>query len=66
MAWTQADLDALEAAIADGRGAKQISFQDQTVQFGSVSEMLALRATMKREVDTTATNYRLAVTRKGT
>lgn len=66
MAWIQADLDALEEAIADGRGAKQISFQDQTVQFNTIAEMLNLRATMKREVDSAATNYRLAVTRKGT
>ena len=47
MAWTQTDIDALERAIADGRGARSISFADQSVTFGSVSEMLELLAAMK-------------------
>jgi hypothetical protein len=47
MAWTQTDVDALERAIADGRGARSISFSDQTIVFGSIPEMLQLLATMK-------------------
>lgn len=68
MAFTQADLDALDKAIADGRGARAITFNDgQSVQFNSIAEMLSLRATMKREIDSTSSPaYRLAVTSKGT
>lgn len=67
MGWTQADIDALDKAIADGRGARQISFNDQTLQLNSIEEMLQLRAVMKREVDPSSSPaYRLAVTRKGT
>ena len=40
MAWTQADIDALKAAITAGRGAKSIAFGDQTITFHSVDEML--------------------------
>jgi hypothetical protein len=50
MAWTQADIDALERAIADGRGARAITFADQSVTFNSIAEMLALLATMKQAV----------------
>ena len=67
MAFVQADLDKLERAIADARGARQISFSDQMVIFNSLSEMKALRADMKREIDAaTRQTYRLAVTNKGT
>ncbi len=65
MAFTQADVDALDRAIADGRGARSITFSDQTVTFGSVADMLKLRSIMKREVDVAPT-YRLAATDKGT
>ena len=65
MAFTQADIDALDQAIADGRGARSITFADQTVSFESVDDMIKRRALMKREVDSTPT-YRLAATSKGT
>lgn len=65
MAFTQADLDKLDRAIADGRGARQISFADQTIVFHSVSDMLKLRSLIKRQVDTALT-HRLAVVSKGT
>jgi len=54
MAWTQADIDALERAIADGRGARSITFADQSVTFNSIAEMLALLATMKQAVTAAA------------
>lgn len=54
MAWTAADLTALESAIADGRGARTITFQDQSVTFGSVDEMLRLRAAMRQELNNAA------------
>ncbi len=67
MAFTSSDLTALDRAIADGRGARSITFNDQTVSFSSISEMLALRATMIREINADdVPAYRLAVTRKVT
>ncbi len=68
MAWTQADLDKLDEAIAAGRGAKQITFNDQTTVFHSIDEMRKLRAWLVRVLnqDAGGSNYRLAVIRKGT
>lgn len=54
MAWTQTDVDALERAIADGRGARSITFSDQSIVFNSISEMLQLLATMRTAVATAA------------
>lgn len=68
MAWTQTDLDKLDSAIADGRGARQISFGDQSVTFHDIDQMLKLRAEMRREIAVAANptrHYRLAATRKG-
>lgn len=68
MAWTQADIDALKRAIADGRGARSITFGDQSVTFNSPSEMLELLSVMQQDVNTTTnTNraYRVAATSKG-
>lgn len=66
MAWTQADIDALKRAIADGRGARSIAFGDQTVTFNSPSEMLELLAVMQQEVNaSTRQGYRVAATSKG-
>lgn len=65
VAFTQSDIDALDRAIADGRGARSITFSDQSVSFNSIAEMIKLRSMMKREVDSTPT-YRLAATDKGT
>lgn len=49
-AWTQADVDALKRAIADGRGARTISFDAQTVTFSSIPEMLNLLTVMQAAV----------------
>ena len=65
MAYTQADIDKLDRAIADARGAQTISFADQTISFRTVAEMKELRQLMTRQVNATRT-YRLAVTSKGT
>ena len=68
MAWTQADIDALKQAIADGRGARSIAFGDQSVSFNSPSDMLALLAVMQQDVQITAgtrQGYRVAATSKG-
>jgi hypothetical protein len=54
MAFTAADVTALERAIADGRGARSITFADQTIVFNSLSEMLQLLATMRSEITSVA------------
>jgi hypothetical protein len=68
MAWTQVDVDALERAIADGRGARSIQFADQAVTFSSIDEMLALLAIMRAAVAGaagTSQRTRYASTSKG-
>lgn len=66
MAWTQTDIDKLKTAIADGRGARQITFADQSVTFHSIQDMLQLLSTMQHEVNASSTpNHRLAATSKG-
>lgn len=67
MAWTQADIDALQAAIAAGRGARSITFSDQSVTFNSIDDMLKLLATMQQAVagETGASRSRFAATSKG-
>lgn len=50
MAWTQADVEALEQAIRERKGARSIAFSDQVVEFESTKDMLDLLALMKREV----------------
>jgi hypothetical protein len=42
--WTSAHLSALEAAIA--KGVRSVSYGDRRVEYGSIDEMLKLRATM--------------------
>ena len=54
MAWTQADIDALERAIAAGQGARSITFSDQSITFNSIAEMLQLLATMRQALATAA------------
>ncbi len=46
--WTQANLDALEAAIA--KGVKSVSYGDRRVDYNTLDEMLKLRATMRDEI----------------
>ncbi len=68
MPWVQSDVDALERAIADGRGARSISFSDQSVTFNSIAEMLQLLAMMRASVSTapgTSQRTRLAAFDKG-
>ncbi len=46
MAYTQADLESLQAALA--KGEKRVSFGDKTVEYRSVEELQAAIATVKR------------------
>lgn len=65
--WTQTDIDNLKAAIAAGRGARSITFGDQTVTFNSIEEMLHLLAVMEASVTAQAgqSRTRFAATSKG-
>lgn len=67
MAWTQADVDLLKAAIVERRGARTLTFSDQSVSFDSIDDMLKLLAVMQQEIATTAgrSRTRYAATRKG-
>lgn len=67
MAWTQADVDKLKQAIADGRGARTITFADQSITFNSIPDMLGLLSVMQHDVNaaTTPRTSRYAATSKG-
>lgn len=67
MPFTQTDVDNLKSALADGRGARTMTFSDQSVTFNSIPEMLQLLATMQAEVDqqTRSTRTRYAAVSKG-
>lgn len=65
MAWTQADIDALKAAMATG--ALSVSYAGppaRSITYRSLAEMQSLLAQMQASVSG-ATPYRLASTRKG-
>lgn len=51
MAFTQADLDAINSAIATG--AKRVRFQTHEVEYPSVGEMLKARQVIKDELEGT-------------
>jgi hypothetical protein len=67
MAYTQADLDALDAEIATVRTVKSTSFSDQSTTFRDIDELLALRAVMAQQIATAAgaSKTRYAATSKG-
>lgn len=68
MAWTSTDVENLKTAIADGRGARSITFGDQIVVFNSIDDMLKLLAVMTADVTATSgaqTRTRYAATSKG-
>lgn len=48
MAWTQTDIDAIEAAIASGT--LSITNGDKTITYRSISEMLKARDSMKAAI----------------
>jgi hypothetical protein len=67
MAWTQADLDRIDAAIAGGAVLKSMTFADQSFEFRDMSDMLKARALIASSLATAAggSGYRLAATSKG-
>jgi hypothetical protein len=68
MAWTQADIDKLKAAIAGGAVLQSMTFGDQSFTFRTMDAMLQVLALMQQEVNATSgtpKGYRLAATSKG-
>ena len=67
MAYTQADIDALDAEIAKVRVAKSVTFGDQSTTFRDLDELLSLRAVMAQQIATAsgASRTRLAAFSKG-
>lgn len=52
MAWTQAEIDALKAAIATG--VKSVTYTDRTVVYHSLAEQMQALAAMEAEVNPSA------------
>lgn len=48
MAWTQKDLDAIKTAIASG--SKKVQYQDRSVEYNSLSELLRVKALIENEL----------------
>lgn len=67
MAWSQSDIDALQAAISAGKGARSITFADQSITFNSIDEMLKLLSVMQAQVNANSggSRTRYAATSKG-
>ena len=67
MAWTQTQLDAVEAAIASGE--LTVRFGDRTVTYRSMDELLKARAVIQEALDaesgTTTDRFSFAQTSKG-
>jgi hypothetical protein len=61
--WTQADIDTLKQALLDRKGARTIQFDNQSVTFESIDDMLKLLAVMEQSI--TPSRTRFAATRKG-
>lgn len=49
MAWSQSDLDTIEAAIASG--ARRVRFQTHEVEYQTIGEMLQARDIIRGELD---------------
>lgn len=63
MAFTQAQLDTLEAAIA--AGTLSVQYGDKRVTYHSMGEMLQLRDQMKREITSSGNPRRFTVLKFG-
>ena len=64
MAFTQADLDALDEEIAKVRTIKATQFGDQATTFRDLDELLKLRAVMEQSLNQNS-RVRLGATSKG-
>lgn len=55
-AWTQTQLDVLERAIATGQ--RSVSYDGLAVTYGSIDDMLRVRAEMRRALGLSSVNGR--------
>lgn len=60
MAWTQADLDVINAAIATG--AKRVRFQSHEVEYHSLGDLLRARDAIKGEIEAVAGSAAMLLT----
>jgi len=51
LTWTQADLDRLRQAIADGGMVQSMTFGEQTFTFRSIDDALKLAGAMERAIN---------------
>ena len=58
MAWTQTDLATLEKAIADG--VMEVKYEDKTVKYRSLAEMLKIRDLIRGDLGLNSGNNRRA------
>ena len=67
MAYTQADLDALDAKILAAGTVKATTFSDQSTTFRDLDDMLKLRAIMEQQIlsSSNRSRTRYATTSKG-
>lgn len=56
MAWTQAELDSLESALA--QGARVVKYEDREVTYRNLEDMRSLRREMARELGLDQTDGR--------
>jgi len=49
MAWTQADLDAIERAIANGT--TEVQFGDRTIKYRSLTQLQRIRSQIMQEIN---------------
>jgi hypothetical protein len=61
MAWSQTDLDSIEAAIATG--AKRVRYQTHEVEYQSISDMLRARDVIKAAIEPDSNSARTTVAR---
>lgn len=61
MAWSQADIDALKAAMA--KGVKKVQYASGSVEYQSIDDMRKLLADMTRDADPDAGQSRRRVAR---
>jgi hypothetical protein len=65
VAFTQDQLDALDAQIAAAGPVEATAFQDQNTKFRSIDDLLKLRAQMQREINAGSGSVRYAVVSRG-
>lgn len=66
MPWTSGDVEILKAAILARKGARSITFSEQSVTFDSIDDMLKLLAHMEADASGRSSRTRYASTSKGT